>query len=357
MSHALIGQLPAGPLDLIGDVHGEYDALMDLLAVLGYSSEGVHPRRRTLVFVGDLCDRGPDSPAVVEWVRRRHAEGRALVVLGNHELNVLRALRRDGNDWFFGDVSEDGRRYEPFRMLPPGRQGGVLEFFDRLPLALERSDLRVVHAAWHAASVERLRGLPSCPTEAYVQLEQVFRSGPEIQRLEAEAQTERALWAGHLNDATQVPPALPALARWEALRQVGHPIRVLTSGLEQPTGEPHFSGGAWRFVQRSCWWDGYLDPVPVVIGHYWRRYLQVDERPETRFGADLFAGVPPLRWHGACGQVFCIDFSVGGRFVERRQGRSRAFEGRLAALRWPERSVFFDNGESAASEGYGGLRP
>jgi diadenosine tetraphosphatase ApaH/serine/threonine PP2A family protein phosphatase len=356
MSIPLIGQLPAGPLDLIGDVHGEMDALMSLIDVLGYDREGRHPRGRNLVFVGDLCDRGPDSPGVVDWVRRRHAEGRALVLLGNHELNLLRGQRKDGNDWFYGDVSAEGRRYQPFAMLAAAERAGVMAFFDSLPLALEREDLRVVHAAWHAGSVEKLRGIVAHPSIEFRRLEVLFRGNPDHQRLAQEAGAQRAPWQGAIQDARQPPPSLPTLAQWDALRQMGNPIRVLTSGVELPIGEPFFAGGAWRFVQRACWWDSYLDPVPVVIGHYWRRSAAA-ERSGTRYGPDLFGGVAPLRWHGACGQVFCVDFSVGGRFLERQHGRQENFEGRLAALRWPERSVFFDDGQRCGTEGYGGLRP
>jgi diadenosine tetraphosphatase ApaH/serine/threonine PP2A family protein phosphatase len=357
MDTDLIGRLPAGPLDLVGDVHGEFDALMELLKVLGYDERGRHPRDRTLVFVGDLCDRGPDSPSVVEWVRQRHEEGRAQVVLGNHELNLLRGLRKDGNDWFYGDVSNEGRRFEPFRMLAGAAQNAVLDFFDQLPLALERADLRVVHAAWHAPSIEKLRQVRARVSVEYRRQDAAFRANLEHQQLALQASEERVPWTAVLRDAEQSPPALPLLARWDSVRQMGNPIRVLSSGVELPIGEPFFAGGAWRFVQRASWWDDYADPVPVIIGHYWRRFAAPGARAAGAAGPDLFAELPALCWHGACRQVFCIDFSVGGRFHERRHGRAARFEGRLAALRWPERSVFFDDGERCATEGYGGLRP
>ncbi|MGC9163919.1 MAG: metallophosphoesterase, partial [Thiomonas sp.] len=96
-----IAELPDGPLDLIGDVHGHWDALRDLLGRLGYDAQGRHPQGRRLVFVGDLIDRGPDSPAVLDWVFQRVREGRAWAVMGNHELNLLRGEEKEGNDWFW----------------------------------------------------------------------------------------------------------------------------------------------------------------------------------------------------------------------------------------------------------------
>ena len=65
----LVQQLPDGPIDFIGDVHGELEALQRLLAHLGYRPDGSHAAGRHLVFLGDLVDRGPDSPAVALLVR------------------------------------------------------------------------------------------------------------------------------------------------------------------------------------------------------------------------------------------------------------------------------------------------
>ena len=81
---SLIQPLPAGSLDIVGDIHGEYGALCSLLDHLGYDQQGHHPDGRTLVFVGDFCDRGPDSPAVLARVQALVESGRAAAVLGNH---------------------------------------------------------------------------------------------------------------------------------------------------------------------------------------------------------------------------------------------------------------------------------
>ena len=59
-----------GPFDLIGDIHGCHDELIELLGLLGYRPDptsGVfaHPEGRTAVFLGDLVDRGPATPAVL----------------------------------------------------------------------------------------------------------------------------------------------------------------------------------------------------------------------------------------------------------------------------------------------------
>ena len=95
-----IDDLFSGPLDIVGDVHGEIDALNALLNHLGYTSDGRHAEDRRLVFLGDLTDRGPDSPAVLKRVRALIETGSAQMILGNHEINLLRDDDKDGNSWW-----------------------------------------------------------------------------------------------------------------------------------------------------------------------------------------------------------------------------------------------------------------
>ncbi len=81
-----------GPFDVIGDVHGCSSELEALLGKLGYA-DGVHPEGRTAVFVGDLVDRGPDSPGVLRRVMAMVKSGNALCVPGNHENKFGRHLK------------------------------------------------------------------------------------------------------------------------------------------------------------------------------------------------------------------------------------------------------------------------
>jgi protein phosphatase len=90
-----------GPFDVIGDVHGCRDELEALLADLGYElrtdesgrvAGARHQTGRRAVFVGDLVDRGPDTPGVLRLVMGMVAAGDALCVAGNHENKLLRAL-------------------------------------------------------------------------------------------------------------------------------------------------------------------------------------------------------------------------------------------------------------------------
>ncbi|WP_375502028.1 polynucleotide kinase-phosphatase [uncultured Jatrophihabitans sp.] len=90
-----------GPFDVIGDIHGCRAELEKLLDDLGYAIsrnadgraiDAHHPDRRA-VFVGDLVDRGPDTPGVLRLVMGMVAAGAAFCVPGNHENKLLRAMR------------------------------------------------------------------------------------------------------------------------------------------------------------------------------------------------------------------------------------------------------------------------
>ena len=89
-----------GPFDLIGDVHGCFDELVTLLTKLGYAVDpnpaapaAHHPEGRKAVFLGDLVDRGPKSPAVLRLAMSMVESGTAYCVPGNHDVKLLRKLR------------------------------------------------------------------------------------------------------------------------------------------------------------------------------------------------------------------------------------------------------------------------
>lgn len=85
-----------GPFDIIGDVHGCYDELVELLERLGYVADaGVgmrSPEGRRVVFVGDLVDRGPGVVETLRLAMRLVASGAGFCAPGNHDVKLLRAL-------------------------------------------------------------------------------------------------------------------------------------------------------------------------------------------------------------------------------------------------------------------------
>ena len=291
---------------------------------------------------------GRTALAWIGLVQRLVASGRALATLGNHEINLLRGDRKDGNDWFWSEFGARDAKYEPRAHLPAERRDAVIAFLRTLPLALERADLRVVHAAWDPASIAQLRAADPCaqPRRALQALGSRGRRG----RSPRAASARRRTWntpdyRERLVDPAQAVPMLAATAQLDELRQMGNPIRVVTSGIERVAKRPFFASGHWRFVDRIRWWDEYAEDVPVVVGHYWRQFAHVDRASLGKTEENLFTDLPPTAWHGQRRNVFCIDFSVGGRFLERPLAPGALPRSRLAALRWPERTLALDTGE------------
>jgi hypothetical protein len=257
----LVRTLPEGPLDLVGDVHGELDALRSLLEHLGYEEGGGHPAGRRLVFLGDLVDRGPDSPAVVRLVAGLVGDGGAACVLGNHELNLLLGLRKEGNAWFYGEADEvmgQPPRPVPQRPADARTRARILAFFRSLPLALERADLRAVHAAWDRQAVEQVRGR-SDAVRAARDFKQIVEEGFRLRPPADDTERKLAL-------------------------QNGNPVRVLTSGPERRLAWPSWAGGRPRREGRVPWWEGYGPGEPFcVFGHYWRVLLPGEDRFDGLF--------------------------------------------------------------------------
>ena len=154
----------SGPFDVIGDVHGCREELQELLVSLGYvlsfeaggrAVGAAHPEGRRAVFLGDLVDRGPDSPGVLRLAMGMVAAGTALVVPGNHESKLLRALRGRNvtvSHGLAGTLAQLAAEPEPFR-------AAVAEFIDGLVSHYVLDGGRLVVA--HAGLSERLQGRAS----------------------------------------------------------------------------------------------------------------------------------------------------------------------------------------------------
>lgn len=299
MNNSLVRPLFSGPLDIVGDIHGEFGALLSLLEQLGYDREARNPAGRRLVFLGDLVDRGPDSPAVValvaEWVRA----GRAQCVLGNHELNLLLGEKKHDNHWFFGEPwsLDGGPTPTPAVLADDDVKAHAIAFFATLPLALHRDDLRIVHACWDDAMIEIARTYD----DAKVLLEEYEKRIDERHRNSALDKTDQGL--AHQNE---------------------NPAKVLTSGFERRIATPFLASGRMRYEERVPWWETYAAETLCLYGHYSRLRGQ--------------PGSGPRAW--------CLDYGAAKRWQERL---APDFDGRhlghLAALRMPERELVFDHGQ------------
>lgn len=136
--------------DIIGDIHGCFDELMELLEKLGYTFENgihTHPEGRLPAFVGDAMDRGPYSLKVLELLFTRQDKGTLLYAPGNHCNKLYRFMKGNSVQLAHGleiTIAE-------WQALPKKEQQKFrkryIRFYEELPQYLVlRDDLIVAHA-------------------------------------------------------------------------------------------------------------------------------------------------------------------------------------------------------------------
>jgi protein phosphatase len=139
-----------GPFDIVGDVHGCLDELLELLEKLGYKRgpEGnlTHPDGRTLIFLGDLADRGPHNAGAFALAMSLVEQAGAMYTPGNHCNKLLRYLRGNkvGLDWGLeGTIAG----VEAREQSEPGFKARLRHFIETAPtyLWLDEGDLVVAH--------------------------------------------------------------------------------------------------------------------------------------------------------------------------------------------------------------------
>jgi protein phosphatase len=172
-----------GPFDIIGDVHGCFDELVELLDKLGYRVEEVgqegevpaeplecaagggalahpevrppklafrvtHPGGRKVLFLGDIVDRGLRIADVLRLVMSMTADGVAWCVPGNHDMKLMRQLRGKQVQLTHG-LAESVAQLEA---EPAEFRARVAEFIDGLVshYVLDDGKLVVAHAGMKA---------------------------------------------------------------------------------------------------------------------------------------------------------------------------------------------------------------
>jgi hypothetical protein len=288
-------------LDVIGDVHGQYDKLVELLTHLGYRDSAGAWRHgdRTAIFVGDLIDRGPKQLATVDLVRRMVAAGSALCIMGNHEFNAIAWVTRDPEHpgKFLRDHHKPGNReqHQVFLDVVEGtpRQQEITDWFKTLPLWLDLPGLRVVHACWHEESMDVLRpllGAKQTLTDEAILLGS-RRDDPVYQALEVVCK----------GPEVALPPGISFQDKGGKVR---HEVRVrwwqedLSTYRKAAIGPPADMAMIPDVPMPEEWKGQVYAGPPVVFGHYW------------------FTGKPKV----ISARFACVDYSVasGGPLVAYR---------------------------------------
>ena len=149
--------------DIIGDIHGHADKLIELLNKLGYEKQDgtyAHPSRKVL-FVGDYIDRGPQIKETLEIIKAMVDSGNAMALMGNHEYNALcfHFQESEGGHLrkhLITNIIQHYRTLEQFQNKQKEYEE-YLEWFKTLPLFYETATFRAVHACWDNKNIEYLR--------------------------------------------------------------------------------------------------------------------------------------------------------------------------------------------------------
>jgi len=146
--------------DIIGDIHGHYHDLLELLKKMDYgqSKQGnyYHPDRQA-IFVGDYIDRGKNSKQVVQLVRAMQENGSAIALMGNHEYNAICFHTKGSTGEYLRPRTNQNIKqhcatlhsFEDDAFL-----NETLDWFKQLPLFYENEYFRVVHACWEDEKIE-----------------------------------------------------------------------------------------------------------------------------------------------------------------------------------------------------------
>lgn len=182
-------------LYLIGDVQGCDTPLGQLLDLIDFS-----PSRDTVVLLGDLVNRGPESAQVLRRVQKMG--GAAQSLLGNHDLHLLGVAH---------GARKAGRKDTLAGILEAPDRDAMLDWLRQQPMALHRviggQDLLMVHAGvlpqWDLAQTMALAG----------ELQDVLR-GPDVGMfLQGMYGNEPAQWHDGLEGAARLRVIVNALTR------------------------------------------------------------------------------------------------------------------------------------------------
>jgi hypothetical protein len=294
--------------DIIGDIHGHADALVRLLTKMDYQKrDGVwgHPERQA-IFVGDFIDLGPKQVETVMTTKRMVESGSALAVLGNHDLNAIAWYLPDpldSGDYLRSHFSEawgakNRQQHDAFLTEvegDPELHREIIDWFFTLPLWLDLTAIRIVHACWHSRFIEYLSPilLPGgrlnkdlMPAAARNPLTEGRKTWPASPTLFTAVETltkgiEIPLPAGSsFNDKYGIRRTQVRVRWWNEKATTYQTAALLDDGLRKTLSNE-------ALPQSACVVD--IPDVPIFIGHYG------------------LTGTPELLTN----KVACLDYSVG----------------------------------------------
>ncbi|MGR5261400.1 metallophosphoesterase [Vibrio astriarenae] len=265
----------------IGDVHGCYDKLQDLLTSFGWNEDDQEDP--VLVFVGDLVDNEilvdnknneeVDHLALLNYVRRLVAKKRAICLLGNHEFNAVGwMLKNDKGDYCRSHSDKNREQHQGFlTQIGEGSEEHLawIEWFKSLPLFANFGTFNAIHACWHQSSIEKLKPYLNSdnslkeefwlcafdPKHELFEIIEVLLKGPELALPEGQSFIDRN---GHKRDSIRIAWWKEEATTYRDLAVVSEDQRAFIPDLPLPRRAMEDYNPTHR---------GPI-PVPTVIGHY-----------------------------------------------------------------------------------------
>lgn len=284
---------------LIGDIHGHATTLKQLLLRLGYTATAGYYRHptHTAIFVGDYIDRGPDIVRTLDMVKAMVDGGAAIALMGNHEFNAICFNTPvAGGGYLRSHAIKNFKQHAETLLQFQNRQGeydDYVAWFKTLPLYFETEALRVVHASWHARSIDHLRTVLDNGRLTAVELKEMEDpASPTLDAVEKVLKgLELPLPKGHSFRDKDGQERQHLRYRWW-VNPEGCSYEDLSISSNPDLAHLHYPAEGELAYYRT-------EEKPVFCGHYWLR------------------GQPVLQKENVC----CLDYSV-------------AKEGKLVAYRF-----------------------
>lgn len=259
--------------DIIGDIHGHADKLERLLCKLGYSVvDGVYGQQgHSAVFVGDLIDRGVQNHRVIEIVQNMVKNGRAYAVMGNHEYNAIcYHTNKNEKEYLRAHNSKNHHQHENFLYEYPlgnDNTNEVINWFKTLPLFLDFSEFRVVHACWDQQAINDL--LPYVNTDCSLKQQYLVESATKgaklyeiIERLLKGVEVDLPQDIASFADKDGVERRRIRVKWWEGSKRS---YRDLAIGYDKEV-IARLPGSLYPNIEDIPIYD---NEKPVFFGHYW----------------------------------------------------------------------------------------
>ena len=221
----------------IGDVQGCFSALQKLTEQIRFD-----PTKDRLWFVGDLVNRGPDSLAVLRYIK---GLGKAAVtVLGNHDLHLLAVA----------SGCAPGRTKDTFQdVLTASDRNDLLWWLRHQRLLYQENEVALVHAGllpqWTVQQAVELGG----------EVEQVLSSDEFEEFLRAHYKKDDSQWSDNVTGMTRLSAITNALTRLRVCTAEGIMALSYTGPLE---AVPHSLFPWFQVPKRKS------NGVMIICGHW-----------------------------------------------------------------------------------------